>query len=242
MPREAGRQNEAHSQDNAVLLAWSAYLFAASAGGILGLNVTPGPDKDTVEATVEELEVELAERMEGSLLRGEWRAVCGVLRAAGEIPGALFRFHCQDNGQRDMRQWPLAVAARPHRCRNQLHAAILGTSRGSSNRRKRRRSRWRCRRNSRSRRSGGIRKKDIVCCNIVMTLTMATAPPHRWPPADAAFNETFNDANCNKLPQKTTGTTTTRQRGGRGGADNCNGVEQGWRSVQEDNASHVTNT
>lgn len=177
MPREVGRQNEAHSQDNAVLLAWSAYLFAASAGGILGLNVTPGPEKHTVEATVEELEVELAERMQGSLLRGEWRAACGVLRAAGEIPGALFRFHCQDNGQRDMRQWPLAVAARPHRCRNQLHAAILGTSRGSSNRRKRRRRRWRCRRNSRSRRSGGIRKKDIVCCNIVMTLTMATAPP-----------------------------------------------------------------
>lgn len=99
MPREVGRQNEAHSQDNAVLLAWSAYLFAASAGGILGLNVSPGPEKHTVEATVEELE--LAERMEGSLLRGEWRAACGVLRAAGEIPGALFRFHYQDNGTCD---------------------------------------------------------------------------------------------------------------------------------------------
>lgn len=169
-----------------------------------------------------------------------------MLRAAGEIPGALFRFHCQDNGQRDMRQWPLAVAARPHRCRNQLHAAILGTSRGSSNRRRQRQRRRRCRRNSRSRSRRwmwrmSIRKKDIVCCNIVMTLTMAA---HRTPRTGG--HPLMRPLMKHSTMQIAISCRKKQQQQQRGGADNCAEVEQGCagrdRSVQEDNASHVTNT
>lgn len=156
-----------------------------------------------------------------------------MLRAAGEIPGALFRFHCQDNnGQRYMRQWPLAVAARPHRCRNQLHAAILGTSRGSSNRRRRR---WR------KRMSMSIRKKDIVCCNIVMTLTMATDTHRTARTGGHPLMRTLMKHSTMQIAISCRKKQQQQQR-----ADNCNGVEQVCegqdRSVQKDNASHVTNT
>lgn len=83
-----------------------------------------------------------------------------------------------------------------------------------------------------------IRKKDIVCCNIVMTLTMAT-DTHRTgghPLMRTLMkHSTMQIAiSCRKKQQQ-------QQR-----ADNCNGVEQVCegqdRSVQKDNASHVTNT
>lgn len=94
-------------------------------------------------------------------------------RAAGEIPGALFRFHCQANGTGDndhLRSLHIGRIVAVINCMR----LFWGMSRGSSNRP-----------SSISSSSNGsnrmnIRKKDIVGCNIVMTLTMA-ADTQRMP-------------------------------------------------------------